>query len=270
MADKAFLVDITKCQGCRACQVACKQWNGNPGEETDFFAGPEYTNPGQLSAITWNRVIFSELDRSNPKMPVWSITHTKCYHCEDANCLKVCPVKAISKDDGWTVIDQAKCIGCGACVEACIYKVPHLLEQAYEGYPTLKKDKSHKCHACTKNSREVPACAFACPSGALTYGHRLKMIKEAEERLKEYKKVFPNANIYGKEQFGGLHVITILKDRPEKYGLEVNPKPVEQSKVEAINDVYALLSLFTFGVPSFKRSAYKIAKSMVTKGKGFS
>ncbi len=270
MADKAFLVDTTKCQGCRACQVACKQWNGNPGQETKFFEGTEFTNPKELSAITWNHVQFSELDRSNPDRPVWSIRHTKCYHCNEANCLRVCPVKAISKEDGWTIIDQNKCIGCGACVEACIYNVPHIAEQAYEGYESIKKDKSHKCHACVKNPREIPACAFACPSGALTYLDRLKAIEEAERRLVEYKKIFPEASIYGKEQFGGLHVITILKYKPEKFGLEVAPKPVDMTKVNAVNDLYALLSLFTFGLTPLKRTAYKIAKSMVTREKSLS
>jgi len=269
MAEKAFLVDTTKCQGCRACQVACKQWNDNPGEKTEFFAGPEFTNPGELSAITWNHVRFYEVDRSNPSRPVWSIRHTKCYHCKEANCLHVCPVKAISKVDGWTVIDQDKCIGCGSCVEACIYKVPHLAEQEYEGYVQIKKDKSYKCHACVKNPREIPACVNACPSGALTYDYRHKVVETAKERLKEYKKIFPNASIYGIDQFGGLNVITILKDKPEQFGLEVAPKPIDMTKVEAIHDLYAILSLFTIGLTSLKRAAFRIARSIVTGGNGF-
>ena len=84
MADKAFLVDTSKCQGCRACQVACKQWNGLPAEKTEFFAGPEYTNPGKLSAITWNHVIFFPIDRSNESRPIWTIMHKKCFHCAEA------------------------------------------------------------------------------------------------------------------------------------------------------------------------------------------
>jgi formate dehydrogenase iron-sulfur subunit len=273
MGDKAFLVDTTKCSGCRSCQVACKQWNNLPGEKTEFFAGPEYTNPKQLSAITWNHVVFFNIvRRSNTEKqwvpPSWTIMHKKCYHCNVANCMRVCPEKAISKVDGWTVIDQAKCIGCGACVNECIYKVPHV---------NPKDNKTYKCHACMTNQREVPACAFACPTGALTFGHRLEILKIAEARLKSIKAtrvdsdgvkeppLFPDACIYGKDQYEGLHVITILKDKPEKYGLEVNPKPVEITKVDTVNGMYSLLSLFTFGLPSLKRKAYSLSRSFTER-----
>jgi formate dehydrogenase iron-sulfur subunit len=268
MSDKAFLVDTTKCSGCRACQVSCKQWNNLPGEKTVFFAGPEYTNPKELSAITFNHVKFFEIDRSNPEMPVWMIMHKKCYHCEIANCLRVCPQKAIYKLEGWTVIDQEKCIGCGACENACVYKVPHVLTTDQRKYGTeqpLVKDKSYKCHACTVNKREVPACAFACPTGALSIGNRLAIIKKAENRLAVVKKQFPNATIYGMDEFEGLGVITILKDKPEKYGLPVNPEPVDMVKADRIRDMYATLSVFTLGLPSLKRAAYRMAKDSVEK-----
>ena len=253
MGDKAFFVDTTKCSGCLACQVSCKQWNNLPGEETKFFAGPEYTNPKELSAITWNHVKFFEVDRSNPEKPIWMIMHKKCYHCNLANCMTVCPEKAISKVNGWTVIDQEKCIGCGACVNECIYKVPQISKTDY---------KSHKCHACTQNPREVPACAYVCPTGALTYSDRLDILAKAEKRLKEVKKDFPAACIYGRDEFEGLHVITILKDKPEKYGLPVNPKPLKMARVDAVQNTYALLSLFTFGLPSLKRTAYRLSCSL--------
>lgn len=256
MSEKAFLVDTTKCSGCRGCQVACKQWNNLPAEKTRFFAGPEYTNPGELSAITWNHVKFFNVDRSNPEKPVWTIMHKKCYHCEDANCLKVCPQRAIYRDGGWIIIDQSKCIGCGACENECVYKVAHVSDKDF---------KSHKCHGCALNPREVPACAFVCTTGALTFGHRQSILKKAEDRLAAVRKDFPNASIYGKNEFGGLGVITILKDRPEKFGLPVNPKPIEQGRAEAVREMYSVLSLFTMGLPSFKRAAYKISRSIVTK-----
>lgn len=254
MAEKAFLLDTTKCMGCRACQVACKQWNDLPGEATDFFAGPEYTNPAELSAITWNHVKFFEIDRSNEEHPVWQIMHKKCYHCEQANCMTVCPEHAISRRDGWVVIDQDKCIGCGACVNECIYKVPHISRTDY---------KSHKCNACTVHKRDIPACAFACPTNALMYGNRFEMLHEAESRLRKYKQAqFPNASLYGRDQFGGLNMLVILKDRPSKFGLEENPVPISMAQAEQIRDTYAMLSLFTFGLPSLKRVAFRISKSL--------
>ncbi len=256
MSDKAFLVDTTKCSGCRSCQVACKQWNNLPAEKTEFFAGPELTNPKELSAITWNHVKFFDVDRSNPDRPIWTIMHKKCYHCEVANCLRVCPEKAIYKKDGWTLIDQEKCIGCGACVNECIYLVPQVSDVDH---------KSHKCHACVMNPREIPACAFACPTGALTYDYRLNIVKRAEKRLEEVKKDFPNASIYGREQFEGLKVITILRDRPEKYGLALDPKPIDLVKAESIRETYKMLAFFSLGLPSLKRLAYRMAKSAVEK-----
>lgn len=263
MAERAFLVDTIKCTGCRACQVACKQWNELPAEETEFFAGTEYTNPGALSAITWNHVIFSEPDRSSEEKPIWQITHKKCYHCNRANCQTVCPEKAISKYGGFTIINQDKCIGCNSCVEACVYKVPQLAKQAYMSYQNIQKNKAHKCHACIKSNRDIPACVSACPTGSLSYDIRLKILIGLEKRLRTVKKTFPNASIYGKEQFGGLHVLTILKDSPEKSGLPLNPKEINEARAEEVNDLYALFSIFTFGIEPLKRSAHRLAKALV-------
>ncbi len=266
MSDKAFLVDTSKCSGCRACQVACKQWNGLPGEKTTFFGGTEYTNPARLSAKTWNHVVFSTLDRSNPERPEWTIMHKKCYHCNEANCIAVCPEKAISKVNGWTIIDQKKCIGCGACESECTYNVPQVAAKTHVndlGVTMIQKDKSHKCNACTQNERDIPACVGTCPTGALQFGSRLEMIKLADERVAKIKKDFPNANVYGKNEYGGLKVITVLKVKPAKMDLPTGAKAkqIKVTKVDAVNDVYSLFSMATFGVPALKRLAYKAAKS---------
>lgn len=266
MSEKAFLVDTSKCQGCRGCQVACKQWNGLPAEKTEFFEGPEYTNPGKLSAKTWNHVIFFPIDRTDANRPIWTIMHKKCFHCADANCLNVCPERAIFKQDGWTVIDQDKCIGCGACVNVCVYKVPELSEIDYvndAGQKILKKAKSHKCNACTLNKREIPACVSVCPSDALRYDYRQRLIKYAQDRVQALKaEGFSRACIYGLDQYHGLGVITVLRDSPEKYGLPLKPAKVDMTKVDATKGVYALLSSFTMGIPVLKRTAYKISESM--------
>ncbi len=267
MSDRTFLVDTIKCQGCRACQVACKQWNGLPGEETDFFAGPEYTNPAKLSATTWNYVKFFPLDRRNPSRPVWTIMHTKCNHCVEANCERICPEHAISKVDGWTIIDQSRCIGCGACVNECVYNVPEVSDATHVNDMKQKiviKDRSHKCNACLVNTREVPACVNTCPSYALSIGPRQAIIKKALQRLDEVKKEFPNASVYGLEEFGGLRVITILRDKPETFELPTGEKakPIDLTRAEEIRDTYRFLSLFSFGLPSLKRAAYRIARSM--------
>lgn len=181
--------------------------------------------------------------------------------------MTVCPQKAISKSNGWTIIDQNKCIGCGACEEKCIYNVPHVSKKEFMEYgtgKTIQKNKSYKCHACLLNKRDTPACVTACPTGALTIDLRIAIIKAAKKRLKDVKEDFPKASIYGMDQFGGLNVITLLKNNPRKYGLELNPKPIKLADSNIINDLYTLLSLFTLGLPSLKRVAYRIAKTITS------
>ncbi len=266
MADKAFLVDTTKCTGCKACQAACKQWNNLPAEEKSSF-GREYTSPMELSAITFNNVIISGIGNANPGSPALQMMHKKCFHCEIPNCMAVCPAEAIYKKDYWTVIDQDKCIGCGECVRACIYNVPHLADREYNEYGTggfVNKDKAYKCHACAVKARQIPACVSVCPSDALTFDYRLKVVSNAKKRLKAVKNAFPNASIYGLEEFGGMHVITILKDSPEKFGLEKNPKPAESKGNESRKEIYGILSEFALGIPSFKRAIYKLSKYLIS------
>jgi len=89
------------------------------------------------------------------------------------------------------------------------------------------KDKSHKCDACSKTNREIPACVTACSSDALTFGNRKVILHVANMRLKEVKNNFPNSSIYGKREFGGLRVITILKDKPEKFNLPVGKDAIQ-------------------------------------------
>jgi formate dehydrogenase iron-sulfur subunit len=266
MADKAFLVDTTKCTGCKACQAACKQWNNLPVEETFSFP-QEYTNPKELSAITFNHVIISALENADPGKPALQMMHKKCFHCEIPNCLTVCPADAIYKNDYWVVIDREKCIGCGECVRACIYNVPHLTDKDYNEYATggfINKNKAYKCHACTLKEREIPACVSVCPGNALTFDYRLKIVANAKRRLKAIVKDFPNASIYGFEEFGGMHVITILKDSPEKSGLPKNPRPIKAKNIKDGKEYYGLLSGFAFGVPALKRAIYKLSKYLAS------
>jgi formate dehydrogenase iron-sulfur subunit len=266
MGDKAFLVDTTKCIGCKTCQVACKQWNNLPVEEKFSFQ-QEYTSPKELSAITFNHIIISGIESADADKPGLQMMNKKCFHCVIPNCLTVCPADAIYKNDYWVVIDQEKCIGCGECVRACIYNVPHLTDRDYNEYGTggfINKGKAYKCHACTVKAREIPACVSICPSDALTFDYRLKIVANAKKRLKAIMKNFPNACIYGLEEFGGMHVITILMDSPEKFGLEKNPKPIKVKDKETVKEFYGLLSICSFGIPSLKRAILKLSKHLAS------
>lgn len=266
MGDFAFLVDTTKCIGCKACQVACKQWNNLPAEEAVLSFNQEYTYPKTLTAVTFNHVIFSEIENADSRIQ-WQMMHKKCFHCEIPNCLTVCPAGAIYKDDYWVVIDQAKCIGCKECVNACIYNVPHVSESDYHEFGTgmfIAKNKAYKCHACRVKVRDIPACVSACPSDAITFGYRVKIAADAKKRLRTVKKDFPMASVYGLEEYGGLHVITILKDRSEKFGLVKNLVPIKPKSANTRNDLYGILSSFSLGLPSLNRIAFKISKYLTS------
>lgn len=231
MTENAFFLDTTKCTGCKSCEAACKAWNNLPGEKNDFFEGSEYTNPDGLSAITWNHVKFYPLNLSNPSKPVWDMVHTKCFHCREAACAAACSYRAIYKEEGWTVIDQKKCTGCQDCVKACPFNVPHVSEQSYyvSDVRVIEINRAYKCHGCALNKRATPACASSCPTGALTYGYRLNMLQLANRRLAQVKREFPLAAIYGKTEFGGLRVIAILRDDPQKFGLPVQKPQIKIS-----------------------------------------
>ncbi len=264
MADKAFLFDTTRCCGCRTCHAACKEWNELPAEENVFFVGPEFTAPFTLSAATWNRVSFSEVRDREKGKPRWDMLHLKCFHCRDANCMKVCPAGAISKREGWNVINQRKCIACGLCTEFCAYNVPHISARDHKnklGRTVLIKDKAYKCDACAAAGREVPACVSNCPTGALTFGHRQLLLREAQKRQKKLKKYFPGASVYGIKEFGGLRSIYLLKDSPESYGLPTgtNAEPLAEGIFEEYRNLYTLFALFSFGSVRLKRKAAKFA-----------
>ncbi len=264
MADKGFLIDTTRCCGCRSCHAACKEWNELPSEENAFFAGPEFTAPFALSAVTWNRVYFSEVTGREGEKFRWKMLPLKCFHCRNANCLKVCPAGAISKRDGWNLIDREKCIGCGLCAEFCVYNVPHISSRDHInslGKTVLRKGKTYKCNACTGSGRDAPACVSNCPSGALTFGHRQFILKEALSRQKKLKGDYPHASVYGIREFGGLRSVYVLKYPPGEYGLPtgINTEPLADKIFHEYRNLYSLLALFSFGSARLKRKAARLA-----------
>ncbi|TET26830.1 MAG: 4Fe-4S dicluster domain-containing protein [Dehalococcoidia bacterium] len=208
---KARLIDTSKCTACRGCQVACKQWNELPAEETKQLG--TYENPPHLSGNTWIKVEFRE------RPGEWLFRAHTCMHCVDASCEKVCPTGAISHQGEVVLIDQKQCIGCGYCVLACPYNVPHRDEIT---------GTARKCTFCIDrigNGLE-PACAKTCPPGAIKFGERADLIAMAEQRVQtlisDYG--YPNANVYGADELGGLHTIYVLTERPSALGLPETPE----------------------------------------------
>lgn len=222
--EKAILYDATKCIACRGCQVACKQWNQNPAEETEFRGS--YENPPQLGSHTWMRILFNEKYEDGEMR--WHFTKHQCMHCTDAACVEVCPTQATTHQeyklsDGSTITrvetDPDKCIGCNYCRVACPFDVP--------GY-NQKEKGMFRCTLCidriNNDVEMMPACVKACAPGALLFGDREEMLEIAEDRVSELKgSGFASARVYGKDELGGLRYIYVLADEPEAYGLPSDP-----------------------------------------------
>jgi formate dehydrogenase iron-sulfur subunit len=193
---KMIVIDTSKCTACRACQVACKQWNGLSAEVTENRGG--YENPLDLSHRTYTRILFNEVEKDGSLKRYFG--QHRCMHCEDAGCLKACPVPgAIIRDgSGAVVIDQALCTGCKYCVFSCPFNVPRYDAENARGFGS---DRAFKCTMCfdRQQAGEQPACTKTCPTGALLFADRAKLgqiIKSAEDRgLTVYKGAHLNTGV---------------------------------------------------------------------------
>jgi formate dehydrogenase iron-sulfur subunit len=216
----AKLIDTTKCIGCKACQVACMEWN-DLRDDIGTCTG-HYENPHDLSEASWTLMRFAEYE--NPKGDLeWLIRKDGCMHCEDPGCLKACPSPGaiVQYANGIVDFQEENCIGCGYCVAGCPFDVPRI----------SKKDK--KAYKCTLCSDRVavglePACVKACPTGAIVFGTKEDMKHHAEERVEDLKsRGFDQAGLYDPAGVGGTHVMYVLHhaDQPGLYsGLPENPK----------------------------------------------
>lgn len=216
-ARTAMLIDVAKCMGCRGCQVACKQWNQLPAEQTSFTG--TYQNPKDLSGKTWTLVTFTELAGRTPEDPQvkWLFRKRSCLHCGDATCVQACPTGAARKrPDGIVYIDQDICAGCKYCVEVCPFKTPRYDHES----GTVKK-----CRMCLDRLADglQPACATACPTGAISFGDREGMVRLGMARFSVLRQQNPDARFYGATELGGLGIMYLLPESASVFGLPENP-----------------------------------------------
>lgn len=197
--DGTFLIDLTKCHGCRGCMVACKQWNQLPAEHTVFFSGEGYTNPPAMSEYTYTRIRFRNFQKHG--QDEFAFIKEMCMHCNEPACASVCPVGALEKSaEGPVFYREDRCIGCRFCMIACPFGVPK-----YEWSKALPLVR--KCTGCLERIREGlhPACATTCPT-AITYGPRDEMIELGTQRLLKSPERYVQ-KAYGHQEAGGTSVI---------------------------------------------------------------
>ena len=214
-----FFTDTSVCIGCKACEVACKEWNQLEGNQPAFLAD-SFDNTGQLDAQNWRHVKFydkvPDLPSATGNGTAFLMMSDVCKHCQHASCMEVCPTNAIIRTEFNTVfIQQDVCNGCRACVAACPYDVIGMNQ---------KTGTAHKCTLCYDRlqANMEPACAKACPTQSIQFGKLSDMQQAADARLAAlHSQGATQAELYGRDDsvYGGLNAFFLLMDKPETYGL---------------------------------------------------
>ena len=273
-AAMGFFTDTSICIGCKACEIACKQWNQLPASEP-LWTGSSYDNTGQLSATTWRHVQFIErIER--PDIPLlqpvpalmsgsqstalpffnsdrWLMQSDVCKHCANAPCLEACPTGSIIRTEFDTVyVQQDICNGCGYCVVACPFGV--IARDEYGDHT------AHKCTLCYDRLKDgfEPACAKACPTDSIQFGEVEQLKAHARERLGMlHERGVKEAQLYGVDDHildGGLNSFFLLLDQPEVYNLPQNPQRPSNNVIPAsLWTIVAAAVLGLFGIFIFKK-----------------
>jgi formate dehydrogenase iron-sulfur subunit len=218
-----FFTDTSVCIGCKACEVACKEWNAL-AEDGLSLSGMSYDNTVGLGASTWRHVAFVE----QPPSPAdgaegvrWLMSSDVCKHCTEAACLDVCPTGALFRTEfGTVVVQDDVCNGCGYCIPACPFGVIARSEQ---------DGQAHKCTMCYDRlgAGLEPACAKACPTDSIQFGPLDDLREQARERLAGLRASgHDQARLYlddPRDGIGGGGAFFLLLDEPEVYGLPPDP-----------------------------------------------
>ena len=272
-AAMGFFTDTSLCIGCKACEIACKQWNQLPASDP-VWTGSSYDNTGQLSATTWRHVQFIE-HIGRPDIPLiqpgsalssisqstalpffnsdrWLMQSDVCKHCANAPCQEACPTGSIIRTEFDTVyVQQDICNGCGYCVVACPFGV---IARDQYGDRT-----AHKCTLCYDRLKDgfEPACAKACPTDSIQFGEVEQLKAQARERLGIlHERGVKEAQLYGVDDTildGGLNSFFLLLDEPEIYNLPQNPQRPSNNVIPAsFWTIVAAAVIGLFGILFFR------------------
>jgi formate dehydrogenase iron-sulfur subunit len=212
------LVDTSTCIGCKACEVACQEWNDLP-PETTVQMGTYQTLP-DMTENFWNLIRFREHEDSENGLR-WLMRKDQCMHCTEPGCLVACPAPGaiVQYTNGIVDFQQDQCIGCGYCMSGCPFNVPKFSQ---------KTRRVYKCTLCVDRTSVglQPACIKACPTSCLQFGTKEQMLEVAQKRVDQLRENgFAQAGVYDPPGVGGTGVVTVLAyaDQPELYGLPRNP-----------------------------------------------
>jgi Fe-S-cluster-containing hydrogenase components 1 len=223
----AFLTDATLCIGCKACEVACKEWNEVP-DDGMIWSGLSYDNTRSLGASTWRHVLFLEqaataghqfTDAKDPFR--WVFLSDVCKHCANAGCMEACPTGAIVRTEVGSVFVQPDvCNGCGYCVVGCPFGV--IDRRPEDGL-------AYKCTFCYDRQRAglIPACAKACPTESIQFGDLAELRQRGKNRVHELQdRGYRDARLYDPQEtsVGGIHALFLILGEPEAYNLPPAPE----------------------------------------------
>lgn len=240
-----FFTDTTLCIGCKACEVACKQWNQLPADGYEF-SGNSYDNTMALGATTWRHVAFVEQSTppgAPPSDSRWLMMSDVCKHCTNAGCLEACPTGAIIRNEFDDVYIQPDvCNGCGYCVPSCPFGVVDLIAHAdyTQGRGFVSDGRTDddatqttggvagKCTLCYDRQKVgfTPACAKACPTDSIQFGDVEELKTRAKARVEALAERGVDSYLYGIDgdsSVGDLNAFFLLTDRPEAYNLPERP-----------------------------------------------
>jgi formate dehydrogenase iron-sulfur subunit len=247
-----FFTDTTVCIGCKACEVACKEWNQLPAANggATTLSGDSYDNTRRLDGLHWRHVKFVEQFTPDRSQGRWLLMSDVCKHCVRAGCLEVCPTGAIIRTEFDTVVIQSDvCNGCRDCIAACPFGVIDI---------NPVSGTAQKCTLCYDRMQVglEPACAKACPTDSIQFGPISELKTRARARVEQLQaRGETRAHLYGADDtmLGGLNSFFLLVDRPEVYGLPPDPKlPTRNLKSSSWLTVAGAVLVSLAGLFSFR------------------
>ncbi|MGE3818706.1 MAG: 4Fe-4S dicluster domain-containing protein [Isosphaeraceae bacterium] len=251
-----FYTDTSVCIGCKACEVACHQWNALPARSGGSvpLSGLSYDNTVSLSDVDWRHVKFIEQFSDDRSQGRWLMMSDVCKHCVNAPCLEVCPTGSIIRTEFDTVyIQEPVCNGCRDCIAACPFGVIHV---------SAEKRVAQKCTFCYDRLQNglVPACAQACPTASIQFGPIDELRDRANQRVERLHALgATDAYLYGADDtiLGGLNAFYLLMDPPATYGLPEQVVPIVPSANLWPSSLRSVAASLLMAIGAFKAFALR-------------